>query len=190
MRMFKSQIRIIGWDDAAFVRGLKPQKVRLVGAIVRGADYLDGVLTAEIMYDEMDATPKISESVNSSRHRDQLRAIMTDGISFAGFNLVDIVELSRKTGLPVIAVQRKTPNVDEFLRAQERFDDFALRKGIVKRTGDFYASGKICFQCAGISERDADAIIKLSARHSNVPEPIRIAHLIASGLSGESRGRA
>lgn len=188
--MFKPQIRIIGWDDEAFVKGLKNQKVRLVGAIIRGGDYLDGVLSTHVGYDEMDATGKIIDSLNSSRHKGQLRAIMTDGISFAGFNLVDIHELNKKTGLPVIVIQRKKPDIDEFMKAQKRFDDFNERKKIVEKSGKFYRFEKIWFQCAGISEKEAREIISLSTTHGNVPEPLRIAHLIASGLSGESRGRA
>lgn len=188
--MFKPQIRIIGWDDEAFVKGLKNQKVRIVGAIIRGGDYLDGVLSTHIGYDDMDATEKIIESVNNSRHKGQLRVIMTDGISFAGFNLVDIHELNSKTGLPVIVIQRKRPDVEEFLKAQERFDDFQERKMIVEKSGKFFKFEKVWFQFTGITEKEAREIISLSSIHSNIPEPIRIAHLIATGLSGESRGRA
>lgn len=188
--MFKSQIRIIGWDDEAFVKGLKPQKVRLVGAVIRGGDYLDGVLSTHVGYDEMDSTDKITDSVNSSRHKEQLRAIMTDGISFAGFNLVDIHELNKKTGLPVIVIQRKKPDVEEFLKAQERFGNFQERKRIVEKSGKFFRLEKVWFQFSGIAESEAREIISLSTTHGNIPEPLRIAHLMASGLSGESRGRA
>ena len=35
----------------------------------------------------------------------------------------------------------------------------------------------------GISEDDARKIVKLTSTRSSVPEPLRVAHLIASGLS-------
>jgi endonuclease V-like protein UPF0215 family len=188
--MFKKEIRIIGWDDSSFEKGLKPQKVHLVGAIIRGGDYLDGVLSTEVNYDELDATDKISEAINKSRHKGQLRVIMTDGISFAGFNLVDIQELSKKTGLPVIVIQRKKPDIKEFLNAQKRFQDFEMRRKIVEKSGKFHRFGKVWFQFSGLSEKECQEILSLSSKHSIVPEPIRIAHIIATGLSGESRGRA
>ena len=47
------------------------------------------------------------------------------------------------------------------------------------------------FQTAGIVKEKAEKIIIISTAHAIVPEPIRIAHLIASGIVlGESRGRA
>ncbi|MCK4491950.1 MAG: DUF99 family protein, partial [Candidatus Altiarchaeales archaeon] len=47
----------------------------------------------------------------------------------------------------------------------------------------------IHIQYYGISFEDAEKIVRLSATRSLIPEPIRAAHLIASGfVLGESRG--
>lgn len=188
--MFKSQIRIIGWDDAGFVKGLKNQKVVLVGVIVRGGEYIDGMLKIEVDYDGMDATTKIADSINKSRHKDQLRAIMTDGITFAGFNMVDIRELSQKTGLPVIAIQRTKPEMEEFIAALKRYDDFEQRIKVMENAGQIKRCGNIFYQSFGLIGKEAEEIITLSSTRGNIPEPLRVAHIIASGLSGESHGRA
>ena len=46
-------------------------------------------------------------------------------------------------------------------------------------------------QCAGIEIADATKIVQLATTHSHIPEPLRAAHLIATGIvCGESRGRA
>jgi len=46
-------------------------------------------------------------------------------------------------------------------------------------------------QRIGIDLNDARDIIRMTAVNSHIPEPIRIAHIIAGGLTrGESRGRA
>ena len=46
-------------------------------------------------------------------------------------------------------------------------------------------------QCAGIEITDARKIVQLATTHSHIPEPLRAAHLIATGIvCGESRGRA
>lgn len=188
--MFKSQIRIIGWDDAGFEKGVKNQHVALVGAIIRGGDYIDGLLKTEVDYDGLDATEKIASSINKSRHKDQLRAVMTDGITFAGFNMVDIKKLSQQTGLPVIVIQRTKPQMEEFMAALKRYGDFEARKNMVQNAGPIHEFGKIFFQFAGISKKESEEIISLSTTRGNIPEPLRVAHIIASGLSGESRGRA
>jgi endonuclease V-like protein UPF0215 family len=49
----------------------------------------------------------------------------------------------------------------------------------------------IHIQCCGISFSDAAEIVRLSSTHSMIPEPLRVAHLIATGVAlGESRGGA
>ncbi len=49
----------------------------------------------------------------------------------------------------------------------------------------------IYVKCAGISLAETKEIIKLSTIRGVIPEPIRVAHLIASGVTrGESYGKA
>ncbi|MEM5829038.1 MAG: DUF99 family protein [Candidatus Aenigmatarchaeota archaeon] len=189
--MIKREVRVIGWDDTKFERNQK-DKVTLIGVIVRGGSFLDGMLTTKVAYDGLDATEKIAKAINNSRHKDQLRYIMTNGISFAGFNLVDIKELYKFTNLPTIAIMRKMPNIKKFIDAMKIFDDFEKRKEIVKNAGKiyFFQKKRIYYQKSGISKKEAEELIAITATHSNVPEPIRLAHIIASGLSGESKGRA
>jgi endonuclease V-like protein UPF0215 family len=46
-------------------------------------------------------------------------------------------------------------------------------------------------KCAGIDIVEAKEIIKISTIRGVVPEPIRLAHLISSGITrGESYGKA
>jgi hypothetical protein len=56
---------------------------------------------------------------------------------------------------------------------------------------EFNKNGKLLYyQFAGIDRSRAEQILDISTIRGNVPEPIRAAHLIAGGLSGESHGRA
>lgn len=49
----------------------------------------------------------------------------------------------------------------------------------------------IYVQRAGISLAGSTALLEATTLHGNLPEPLRIAHLIAGGIAaGESRGRA
>ena len=41
----------------------------------------------------------------------------------------------------------------------------------------------VYMQIVGISERDAEKILKETSTRSNVPEALRVAHIIASGLA-------
>ena len=50
--------------------------------------------------------------INSSPHCKQLRLIMLNGITFAGFNVVDIKKLNLATKLPVIALTGDKPDLE------------------------------------------------------------------------------
>lgn len=188
----KSEVRIIGWDDCAF--SFRQKKVIAIGVIYRGGSFIDGVLSTKIDKDGNDATERIANAILSSRHYDQLSYIMLDGITLAGFNVVDIRELNKKTKLPVIAVQRKKPDMKEFLAALKNFNDYKKKLLKVKKAGKFFRFSingkKILCQKSELGTAECSDLLKITCIHSNVPEPLRVAHLIASGLSGESRGGA
>ena len=62
---------------------------------------------------------------------------------------------------------------------------------LIEKAGEVYRIGKIYIQLAGVKLQDAKEILRISCTRSFIPEPIRIAHIIASGIiDGESRGKA
>jgi endonuclease V-like protein UPF0215 family len=195
MKNIKREIRILGFDDAPFVPRSKGN-VHVIGVVFRGGDFLDGVLKTEVKIDGMDATKILTELINKSKHKEQLRVVMLDGITLGGFNTINISELHEKTGLPVIAINRKKPDLEKIKTALKNFDDFDERWECVKDAGRFYKTKivknkNIYFQFKGLKRTEAEKIIKLSCTRSLIPEPLRVAHLIASALvKGESGGRA
>ena len=72
--------------------------------------------------------------INKSKISDQLTVILTDGITFAGLNILDINKLNRETGIPVIAVMDRMPNLKkiENLFHSKHIDD---RIEIMKSAG-------------------------------------------------------
>lgn len=191
----KEQIRIIGWDDGPFSRNRK--KCLLIGCVMRGHVQIDGILRTYIEVDGIDATEKISTRIINSKFRD-VKIIMLDGITFGGFNIVNIKTLYELTGIPVIVVNRKMPDKEEFMKAMKKLPQYRIRAEAVKDAGKIYSvkienrgsKGKIYYQKYGISKKDAEKVIKISIYTSLFPEPVRIAHLIATGVVfGESIGR-
>jgi len=189
----KPEIRVLGIDDSALLN----EKVMIVGTVFRGGDWMDGVLRSEITRDGLDATEVISTMIKNSRHYGQLRIIMLDGVTYGGFNVVDIEELYRETGLPVIVVMRAYPDFKKIRSALRHFSDGELRWEIIKKAGKIEKlvteknGTPIYIQKAGIGIKSAEKIVRLTSIRSNIPEPLRVAHLIATGIIfGESRGRA
>lgn len=191
IRKVKPEIRILGWDDGPFERG-EEGEIPLVGSVVRGGKpYLDGVLLEEIEIDGKDATDVIIEASNRTKHKEQLRVLMLDGITFAGFNTVDIKKIREETELPVIVVTRSKTDFGKFKEAMKNLPDFDERWECVEKAGKLKEhpvnDEKIYFQHEGIDERKARQVLKISISKSNIPEPIRISHLVASAIQrGES----
>ncbi|PKL67198.1 MAG: hypothetical protein CVV28_07285 [Methanobacteriales archaeon HGW-Methanobacteriales-1] len=192
-RTIKSEIRILGIDDAPFTPH-KEGNVLIVGTFFRGGSWLDGVLTTHVQIDGTDSTEQIVKMANDSRHQGQLGVIMLDGITFGGFNVVDITQIFEKTTVPVIVAIRKYPDFEKIEKALQNFSDGEERWKNVKKAGPVHPvddSGSLFIQICGIELSDALEIVRLSTTHSNLPEPIRTAHIIAAGVkTGESYGNA
>ena len=59
------------------------------------------------------------------------------------------------------------------------------------RDCDLRMGKKIYYQSVGLDDSDAQQILRLSSTHSQIPEPLRVAHIIATAVvKGESYGRA
>lgn len=189
----KSEIRILGIDDSALIS----DDILIVGAFFRGGQWLDGVMRSSIRRDGMDATEKIAEMVTTSKHYGQIKVIMLDGVTYGGFNPVDIVRLYEGTEIPVIVIMRDVPDFEKIKDALSNLSDteeryqIILRAGGVTRTVSKDPLNPIFIQCVGIDTEKACEVVRLSSTRSNVPEPLRVAHMIATGIvCGESRGKA
>ena len=131
--MLKSEIRILGFDDGPFES--KDETVPVIGVVYRGGKYPDGFLRTDIKVDGLDATEKLVKLINSSRHKQQLKVIMLDGITLGGFNIVDIKQLHKETNIPVIVINRKHPDLKEVKSALKNFKDFEQRWKMVLDAG-------------------------------------------------------
>lgn len=189
IKMVKKEIRVIGIDDSPFDK-FKDKSSLIVGIVMRGGSFVDGVLSARVDVDGDDSTSKIIGMINKSKFKPQLRCIFLDGIAVAGFNVIDIKELNKKTSIPVITIIRKMPDLKRIRGTLIRLGK-KEKAGLIEKAGDVVCLNNIFAQLAGISLPSAGEIIKIASTRSQIPEPIRLSHLVASGIKlGESRGRA
>jgi len=184
----KPEIRVLGIDDGKFVPHTK-DSVLIVGVVFRGGYSIEGVMHSKIAIDGLDATEKLASMINSSPHYRQLRVVMLNGITFAGFNVVSLKKLHLETGLPVIALTHDRPNLVAICSALKNLPKSEDRWRLVVEAGEIYEvtnhGTKIYVELAGISLSDAQKVIKLTSTRSCLPEPLRVAHLIASGISSD-----
>lgn len=188
----KPEIRVLGIDDTSFSRADKD--VLIIAPFFRGGLMMDGMATTTVQRDGDDATLKIIEMINKSKFKAQLQAILLNGIAFGGFNVVNIHSIKTHTSIPVITIIRKYPDfvsIKATLKKLGMEKKYELMELAGKPKQVKTKHGVVWFQYAGCTAQEAAEIIKITSTNSNIPEPIRIAHIIGQGIMlGESSGGA
>lgn len=181
---------MVGVDDGPFQRH-GTGKVAVVGTVFCDLR-LDGVLSSAVRRDGADATTAIAAMVAGSRFAPQVQLVMLQGIALAGFNVVDIGRLHAALGLPVVVVARRAPDlgaIEAALRGRVRGGAAKWRR--IQAAGPMEPLAGVWVQRAGIAAGPCGRLIERLAIHGRLPEPLRVAHLIAGGLvRGQSRGAA
>lgn len=185
----KKEVRVLGIDDAPFDK-FKDPYTEIIGVMYRGGSFLDGVVSTKIRVDGKNATMKIIDMINRSKFKPQLQYIMFGGIAVGGFNVLDIAEIHKKTKIPVMVVIRRNPNIKRIhdvlihLKKEDRFP-------VIQRAGPVIPLGDLYVQYKGMTHEEARKLLKITCTHAKFPEPLRVAHIIASGIKrGESKGQA
>ncbi|NLC69862.1 MAG: DUF99 family protein [Desulfuromonadaceae bacterium] len=179
---------IIGFDDAPFARESRAP-VPIVGAVFAGPRF-DGVLIGAVTRDGFDAAARIIQMVRDSKFAAHARLIMLQGITVAGFNVIDPFSIQDTLGLPLLVVSRKRPDRHAIRQALlENIDQGEEKWAVIEKLGPMEPLGGLFIQRVGLSGEEAAAVVERLSVHSRIPEPIRTAHLIAGALTrGVSRG--
>jgi endonuclease V-like protein UPF0215 family len=205
-------VNVIGFDDGPFERG-HTGDVLLVGAVCSGTR-LDGVVSGRIRRDGANATRVMVDLVRRSQFGEHIQAVLLQGIAVGGFNVVDVHALSRALRIPVLVVTRRLPDLAAVQRALFSEDPRvrpavrgAPRKWkLIEAAGALELLGpsrralahgrggrtpRLYCQRVGLTLEAARKLVVATTLHGNIPEALRVAHLIAGGVTtGASRGRA
>ena len=185
----RSFSNVVGFDDSPFDYEHRGD-VRVVGAVC-ARTRLDGVLATTVRRDGSNATDRLAETITASRFADHIRAVLLQGIALAGFNVVDIERLSALAAMPVLVVVRKMPRMQMVKDALlDRTPGGAEKWKLVERMGQPERLGNVWVQRVGLTAKEATDLLASTTSHGNIPEPLRLAHIIAGGVErGASRGR-
>jgi endonuclease V-like protein UPF0215 family len=185
----KPHPRVIAVDDGAFTR--RHRWAPLAAVVVSAPSYVEAVFEGRARVDGTDSAQAIIDLVDRSPYGVNAHAILVDGISVAGFNLIDLTAIHRELGLPVVSVTRRAPDFDRVRSALKAYfpDDFRRRWGLATRHKLFRVpTGARPIWAAATGGRRTD-VIELLGRltvRGYWPEPLRLAHLIAhaTGVAG------
>jgi hypothetical protein len=209
-------MNVIGFDDGPFAHEHRGD-VLLIG-VVCAKTRLDGIVSGCIRRDGSNSTRTMIDLVRRSQFVDHVQAVMLQGIAVGGFNVVDVHELSEALQVPVLVVTRRRANLDSVHRAlfrdspsgRPRVPGAAGKWRLIQRAGSIEPLGtsrralrraaatgvrvsnqRLFVQRVGLSLEQARQLVLATTLHGNLPEPLRLAHIIATGIVvGRSRGRA
>lgn len=180
-------VRTIGWDDRPFLR--QPGgTVPLYGVVCAGTR-LEGFVRATVRQDGWNAGPRIAQALGDGKFLAQVHAVLLDGIAVAGLNVVDLPWLATVLGRPCLAVMRKLPDLQAMRRVIERLPRADERLRRLQVAGPIHSAGPMQFQVAGCAPQVAAELLVRITDRGHVPEPLRLAHLLAGAMAGQQSGR-
>jgi hypothetical protein len=172
--LFNKDTRVFAFDDSPFSRN--DESTSIVGVIVRKDMYIESLIRKEIKVDGLDATERVLEAIREKGSG--VRVIMTQGITLGGFNILDVKRLYRETEIPIINVVDHEPNMKAIKEALRKyFEDWEVRYSTLSE--DFHRFDQLFVQTTGIEPTMAYKFLKQMTINGNIPEPLRIADLIA-----------
>ena len=176
----KSELRTLGFDDSPFTRA--DGRVPVVGVHMRGSYRVEGIVATDIMRDGDDATNMIARCVAGSGLRG-LKAILLDGASFGGFNVVDLEGLHQETGVACIAFTKGVPDMAAMRAALDNVPNTEGKWALLERRRRVTIPTEttpLTVSLAGIGEQEAIEVLALTTARGHTPEPLRLAHMIAA----------
>lgn len=201
--VLKTKIGILAFDDGPHKRGdllhlsddpdFVPVTIPLIGVFCHGTQLIH-VSRSDITVDGTDATDGILEVYMTNPFREEIRLIMIDSPTLAGFNPPNPFEIHAQTGIPVVLIPSSDPkshiaevyahvfpNRSEIITFLQKLPP--LEHLTVTLNANPNTSRTIYFHAIGTT-KDAlrEALYHLSL-YSAIPEPLRLAHIIASAVN-------
>jgi len=176
----------IGFDDATFsLKSNSKKTTELIGVVCQGVRMVNAVRKT-ITIDGDDATDALINLIKLNEKHVQY--VLTDTITFAGFNIYDINEVYEKTGKPIIAITEREIDLDSVKKAlikkfpntyKNKFQKI-INAGNLYQTEINTAGGltKIYFHFKGIEVKKIESLLSKICIDSKLPECVRLAHII------------
>ncbi|WP_084019804.1 endonuclease dU [Vulcanisaeta thermophila] len=159
----------------------------LVGVVMRTDWLIDGVVVGRARVGGMDATESII-NLHRSLGRSDIQLIMLDGCIISWYNIVNLSELHKSLGIPVICLVFEEPEGDVPNALRKLFpNDYEVRVRAYEALGkphEFIIPGglRVYARFVGIDYRAVRVILRKFTREGKRPEPIRVARLIANAI--------
>lgn len=180
MHTAKPGLRTLGIAESYSGR----EQSTLAGVVMRKDLLIDGVAFERVTVGGSDATDAVIRLVAALARRD-INLLMISGSVIAWYNIIDPAAVQEATDLPVIAATyEESEGLEDDIR--RHFPDDPGRLAAYQRLGDripipLHTGYTLFIRPYGLSVDDAARLCNDFTHEGRVPEPIRVARLIARG---------
>lgn len=155
----------------------------LAGVVMRSDFVIDGVALGRTAVGGDDATASIA-SLFRRFDRNDVNLIMVSGAILSLYNIIDVDALAKRTTLPVICLTYKeTAGIEGSIRRhfpEEAEAKLVAYRRLGRRTGIGLHTGQRVFvRTAGVDKDEARRVLDAFTLQGAIPEPVRVAKLLA-----------
>ncbi len=184
LHIHKKAFRTLGISES-FVKGLSRRSV-LAGVVARSDGIIDGFVFSRATVGGMDATDKIIE-MYKALNRFDINILMLNGCVISWYNVIDLERIYRELSLPLICVTYEESEGLEKYFLELFPSDCTKRIEIYRRNGPrtpiiLRTGHKVYIRFFGMSLEEAKGILNKLTLHGAIPEPLRIARLLARAI--------
>ncbi len=184
LHVHKKAVRALGISES-FVKGESKKSV-LAGVVMRTDKAVDGFAFSTITVGGMDATEKIIEMYRTLG-REDINLLMLNGCVISWYNVVDLHKVAEETGLPLLCVTyEESEGLEKYF--EELFpQDWERRVEIYHKNKErtllkLDTGYTVYVRFINMSLEEAKGIINKFTSHGAVPEPLRVARLLARSV--------
>lgn len=184
LHVHKKAVRALGIAES-FVKGVSQRSV-LAGVVMRADRVLDGFGFATVTVGGMDATDQII-ALHASLHRDDINVLLLNGCVISWYNVIDLHRVAAATRRPLLCVTYEaSEGLDPYFL--ELFpEDGPHRVEVYHKNGGrtpltLPTGHTVYLRFLDMTLDEATGLLRKFTLHGAVPEPLRVARLLARSL--------
>ncbi len=147
---------------------------------------IDGFTFSTAEVGGMDATDRILE-MYKTLGREDINIVLLNGCVISWYNVIDLDRLTEETMLPLICVTyEESEGLDKYF--EELFpEDKEERIRIYHKNGHrtvmkLHTGARVYVRFLKMKEEEAKSILEKFTKHGAIPEPLRVARLLARSI--------
>jgi len=177
-------VRALGIAES-FVKGVSDRSI-LAGVVMRADRVIDGFGFATATVGGMDATDTII-NLHETLKRDDINFILLNGCIISWYNVIDLHKVAEETRRPLLCVTYEASEGLEKYFLELFPDDGAYRVQVYHKNGSrtpiiLHTGHTVYTRFINMTLDEAKGLLNKFTAHGAVPEPLRVARLLARSL--------